>query len=136
VKYVRHSVLSLPLALTFFLAPAAAQDSVFPGETWEYVVKDDLQTHGWSPEVLEKTTSFIRDESNTTGLVVVDRGRVVYQFGDIEELRHIPHSCLHSTCNTPLIISFRHLWTKEPVVAFKVKHSSSKVRPGPPFRSA
>ena len=33
--------------------------------------------------------SFIRDESNTTGLVVVDRGRVVYQYGDIAELSYV-----------------------------------------------
>ena len=96
MKYVRSSALSLALFLVAhtpaFLAPVAAQvsaESVFPAETWEYVEKDDLEAYGWSPEVLEKTTSFIRDESNTTGLVVVDRGRVVYQFGDIEELSYV-----------------------------------------------
>lgn len=96
MKYLRSSVLSLALFLVvhtpFFLAPVAAQvaaESVFPAETWEYVEKDDLEAYGWSPEMLEKTTTFIRDESNTTGLVVVDRGRVVYQFGDIEELSYV-----------------------------------------------
>jgi len=93
MKYVRSSALSLALFLvvhtSFFLAPAGAQESVFPAETWEYVEKDALQAYGWSPELLEKTTDFIRDESNTTGLVVVDRGRVVYEFGDIEELSYV-----------------------------------------------
>jgi len=73
-------------------APAGAQlsgESVFPGETWEYVARMDLGAYGWSPEVLGRTTEFIRDESNTTGLVVVDRGRVVYQYGDIEELSYV-----------------------------------------------
>ncbi len=79
----------LNLALFLVLeAPVAAQ-SVFPGETWEYVTTDGLQTYGWSEEALDKTTAFVRDESNTTGLVVVDRGRVVYQFGDIEELSYV-----------------------------------------------
>ena len=92
MKHIRSSVLSLGLFLVVCTAPAGAQvssDSVFPAETWEYVGKDDLTAYGWSPEVLEKTTSFIRDESNTTGLVVVDRGRVVYRFGDIEELSYV-----------------------------------------------
>jgi len=73
-------------------APGGAQlsgESVFPGETWEYVARTDLGAYGWSPEVLGRTTEFIRDESNTTGLVVVDRGRVVYQYGDIEELSYV-----------------------------------------------
>jgi CubicO group peptidase (beta-lactamase class C family) len=93
---MRSSALRLTLVLvlhaSLFLAPASAQvssESVFPAKTWEYVEKDDLEAYGWSPEALEKTTRFIRDESNTTGLVVVDRGRVVYQFGDIEELSYV-----------------------------------------------
>ncbi len=87
--------MSLAVLLAFhspgFLAAAAqvATESVFPGATWEYVEENDLKAFGWFPEVLEKTTRFIRDESNTTGLVVVDRGRVVYQFGDIEELSYV-----------------------------------------------
>jgi CubicO group peptidase (beta-lactamase class C family) len=89
---VRSLTLYLLVHSPAFAAPVEAQvsaESVFPGESWEYVGKDDLQAYGWSPEVLEKTTTFIRDESKTTGLVVVDRGRVVYQFGDIEELSYV-----------------------------------------------
>ena len=74
------------------LAPVRAQistDSVFPGKTWEYVARGELQSSGWSPEVLQKTTTFIRDNSHTTGLVVVDRGRVAYQYGDIQELSYL-----------------------------------------------
>jgi len=74
------------------LAPIRAQVSsepVFPGATWEYVAREHLPAYGWSPEVLQKATAYIRDESNTTGLVVVDRGRVVYRYGDIEELSYI-----------------------------------------------
>ena len=80
------------VTLLVLLTPLEAQvsaESVFPGETWEYVEKEDLESYGWSPDVLQETTAFIRDESNTTGLVVVDRGRVVYQYGDIEELSYV-----------------------------------------------
>jgi CubicO group peptidase (beta-lactamase class C family) len=78
-----------------FLVPSAAftaevsPGSVFPGKTWEYVAKEDLAAYGWSVEGLQKTSRFIAEESNTTGLVVVDHGRVVYQFGDIEELSYV-----------------------------------------------
>lgn len=63
--------------------------AVFPGASWEYVQPRDLGNYGWSQDKLRKTTEFIRDESNTTGLVVVDRGRVVYRYGDIEELSYV-----------------------------------------------
>jgi CubicO group peptidase (beta-lactamase class C family) len=81
------------LALGLLLVPLAGSQQptgpVFPAATWEYVARGDLAAYGWSPAVLQKTTAFIRDESNTTGLVVVDRGRVVFQYGDIEELSYI-----------------------------------------------
>jgi CubicO group peptidase (beta-lactamase class C family) len=67
----------------------SAANAVFPGATWEYVAPADLPANGWSPDVLRKTTTYIRDDSNTTGLVVVDRGRMVYRYGDIEELSYV-----------------------------------------------
>jgi CubicO group peptidase (beta-lactamase class C family) len=67
-------------------APPAA---VFPGASWDYVAPPELGAHGWSSAALRKTMEFIRDESNTTGLVVVDRGRVVFRYGDIEELSYV-----------------------------------------------
>jgi len=66
-----------------------ASESVFPGESWEYVESEALASYGWTKDVLDETTAFIRDESNTTGLVIVDRGRVVYRYGDIEELSYV-----------------------------------------------
>ncbi len=74
------------------LVPIRAQvpaTAIFPGHTWEYVARGELSAYGWSSDVLQKLTGFIRDESNTTGLVVIDRGRVVYQYGDIEELSYV-----------------------------------------------
>jgi len=96
MKYVRTSLLRPTLLLLVLVQASvwqvAAQistDTVFPGETWEHVGRSDMQAYGWSAEVLRKTTGFIRDQSNTTGLVVVDRGRIVYQYGDIEELSYV-----------------------------------------------
>jgi CubicO group peptidase (beta-lactamase class C family) len=85
-------VRSLAVLVLIGLAPISAQistDLVFPGKTWQYVERGDLPAFGWSPELLQKTTTFIRDSSHTTGLVVVDRGRVVYQYGDVQELSYV-----------------------------------------------
>jgi CubicO group peptidase (beta-lactamase class C family) len=78
-------VISAVLALHAQAPPAA----VFPDDAWEYVPSQELGAHGWSSAALRKTMEFIRDESNTTGLVVVDRGRVVFRYGDIEELSYV-----------------------------------------------
>src|SRR5262245_3812005 len=83
---------ALAALLLLCLAPVTAQISttpVFPGKTWDYVGRADLAASGWSTDGLQKTSTFIRDGSHTTGLVVVDRGRVVYQYGDIQELSYV-----------------------------------------------
>ncbi|MDH5760442.1 MAG: beta-lactamase family protein [Gemmatimonadota bacterium] len=72
--------------------PAAAQQhlqSVFPGSEWERVERDNLEAYGWSPAALRDTYEFIRDSANTTGLVVADRGRIVFTYGDVEELSYL-----------------------------------------------
>ena len=88
----RSLLLLLAVLVPLFLVPVGTQvstQSVFPGEHWQYVPREDLQAYGWSPEALREATAFIRDHSNTTGLVVVDRGRVVFRYGDIEELSYV-----------------------------------------------
>lgn len=87
---LRPVVLSLFLALVLF-APAVAQsiDAVFPGEQWEYVRPGQLADHGWDGRALRTVMEHLRDDSNSTGVVVVDRGRVVFRFGDIEELSYV-----------------------------------------------
>lgn len=64
-------------------------ETVFPGATWEHVPPDRLAAYGWSGDGLKKTADFIRDESHVTGFVVVDRGRVVMTYGDIQELSYL-----------------------------------------------
>lgn len=80
------------LALGLSVAPAAAQVGtapIYPGESWEHVPRTELAAYGWSQDGLRRAFEFIRDSANTTGLVVVDRGRVVFDYGDIEELSYI-----------------------------------------------
>ncbi|MEQ9399074.1 MAG: serine hydrolase [Longimicrobiales bacterium] len=82
-------VLGLVLALA---APAAAcgqTGPVVPGEQWEEVPRSGLEAYGWDADRLQELRAFIRDSANTTGMVVVDRGRVVFDYGDVEELSYL-----------------------------------------------
>ena len=87
---LRPAVLSFLLSLVL-LVPAAAQssDAVFPSEEWEYVSPGQLADLGWDAQALRTVMEHLRDDSNSTGVVVVDRGRVVFRFGDIEELSYV-----------------------------------------------
>ncbi len=67
----------------------AAPEAVFPGEHWEQVARSDLAGYGWSQDKLRAAFEYIRDSTPVTGLVVVDRGRIVFNYGDIEDLSYL-----------------------------------------------
>ena len=80
------------VALTLALAPplaAQCDDCVFPGDTWELMRGPELARHGWDRETLGRATTFLQDSANSTGVVVAHKGRVVFTFGDIEELSYL-----------------------------------------------
>jgi CubicO group peptidase (beta-lactamase class C family) len=89
--FVQLSLTIVLLTGVLSCRPAMAQDPVYPGAEWEYVWRNarQLDAYGWSADGLRQAWEFIRDSSNTTGLVVIDRGRVVFQFGDVEELSYL-----------------------------------------------
>jgi CubicO group peptidase (beta-lactamase class C family) len=81
----RHSLLLLLVPWML----GAQTLSVFPGERWERVRGAALEDLGWSDTGLQEVFTFLRDSANSTGVVVVDRGRVVFQFGDVEDLSYV-----------------------------------------------
>ncbi len=90
----RHALRSLALvAGAGLLLPlpldAQCDDCVFPGETWEVVRGPALADYGWDTDKLRRVSAFLADSANSTGVVVADRGRVVFTFGDIEELSYV-----------------------------------------------
>ena len=88
----RHALSTTLLLVLALPSGAVAQVSTapaFPGEEWEYVSRQDLAAYGWDSGRLQSAFAFVRDSSNATGLVVVDRGRIVFDFGDVEELSYI-----------------------------------------------
>jgi CubicO group peptidase (beta-lactamase class C family) len=72
--------------------PAAAEDftnaihvsaePVFPGIDWE------RETNGLSPETVQGVDTFVHT-LDTTGLMVVKSGRVVYEYGDVKRLSYL-----------------------------------------------
>jgi len=88
----RRAAVLLTLLVLAGVAPSRAQTSTemtFPGDSWEVVRGDDLTGYGWSATALGRLDAFVEDSANTTGLVVVDRGRVVFDYGDVEELSYV-----------------------------------------------
>jgi hypothetical protein len=107
-------VLSRTLLFTLVLPSLAAcqvsASPVFPGEEWEFGQPKGLGEYGWDGEVLRTTFGFLRDSANTTGLVVVDRGRIVSDFGDIEELSHF------ASCRKSILAVLYRSWVEKGVI--------------------
>ncbi len=83
-------LVALTVLVTQLAAVAAVPaNPVFPGKEWEQVKVADLPAYGWDAKKLAEIRTYIRDEANTTGLVVVDRGRSVFRYGDIQELSYL-----------------------------------------------
>ena len=74
-----------------------SKDSVvrhyFPGETWEWL--KDPGKHGWDIEKLSELRDFITDSCHTTGMMIIHQGKVVFDYGDVQELSYIA-SCRKS----------------------------------------
>ena len=58
---------------------------VFPGVDWE------RETNGLSPETVRGVDAFVH-ALDTTGLMVVKKGRVVYEYGDVKRLSYLASS--------------------------------------------
>ena len=85
-------VICFTMLLSAFSFRAAAEDftnafrvsaePVFPGVNWE------RETNGLSPETVRGVDAFVHT-LDTTGLMVVKNGRVVYEYGDVKRLSYL-----------------------------------------------
>ena len=71
----------------------AQSDLIFPGVEWEF--HDEPEDAGYDGEKLILALPFLRDSMNTTGLMIVVGGKVLGDFGDIDELSYLA-SCRKS----------------------------------------
>ena len=69
-------------AMAADLTNAIGAQPFFPGVNWEY------DTNGLSPETVRGVDAFIHT-LDTTGLMVVKHGRVIYEYGDVKKLSYL-----------------------------------------------
>ena len=84
MKSLRRAVGVIGFLLAWIVVgdSAALAELVFPGTNWDY------DTNGLSPETVRQVNAFVQT-LDTTGLMVVKQGRVVYQYGDVKRLSYV-----------------------------------------------
>jgi CubicO group peptidase (beta-lactamase class C family) len=92
----RTTLLALVALSLFLLAPSCATSrgpaaakapvAVYPGAEWDRI--DEPEKAGWSSEKLAAVLERV-EALPTTGLVVVHRGRVLLEYGDVVELSYL-----------------------------------------------
>lgn len=65
----------------------------FPDRVWHSATEDEVQP--WQNEKSEAFRKYLIDSTKITGLMIVHKGKVVFDFGDLEELSYIA-SCRKS----------------------------------------
>jgi CubicO group peptidase (beta-lactamase class C family) len=67
--------------------------TIFPDSDWVFV--DHPEQIGWPVQKLDSFRKYIIDSSVVTGLMIIQKGKVVFQYGDIAEVSYIA-SCRKS----------------------------------------
>lgn len=71
-----------------------AEDVVFvPGKSWESL--NNKEEHGWNITKVNNLFNFVKDSTNATGLVLIQSGQVLFEYGNTEEISYIA-SCRKS----------------------------------------
>lgn len=91
------------LLLLIFLVPyvafgqgpstAANSSPVYPDSTWQPA--PDASNEGWNKDALNGLKRFIIDSTNATGMVVIQSGRMLFDYGDTKETSYLA-SCRKS----------------------------------------
>jgi CubicO group peptidase (beta-lactamase class C family) len=81
------ALVGMALILTLGLSSTApAQEYVYPGESWQHV--GSPESAGYDGQKLASIADYI-ETLNTTGLMVVVGGRVLYTYGDIDTVTYL-----------------------------------------------
>lgn len=81
------------LIIIFFLTATTIIGQTYPDQNWEYL--DEPEKEGWDRQGLRELQKYIVDSTSLTGLMIVHKGKVAYDYGDIEEVSYIA-SCRKS----------------------------------------
>jgi len=72
---------------------AKSNNYVYPDSTWQYI--DNAVEEGWNSDSINKLKRFIIDSTNATGMVAIQSGKILFDYGDIKETSYIA-SCRKS----------------------------------------
>lgn len=86
-------ILLIASIIFYFVDSNSQSNKVFPDTMW--LKQDSVEIAGYSSEKINEIHRFIIDSLNTTGLVVVVDGKILFDYGDIKELSYIA-SCRKS----------------------------------------
>lgn len=66
---------------------------VYPNTSWSYCTKPE--EYGWNPDKIKALHQYVRDSTYATGVMIVQSGKVLFDYGNTEELSYIA-SCRKS----------------------------------------
>lgn len=66
---------------------------IYPDSTWEFV--KDAATERWNIDSINRLKRFIIDSTNATGMVVIQSGKILFDYGDTKETSYLA-SCRKS----------------------------------------
>lgn len=77
-----------------YVRDAPADEAVsYPDKSWEY--HQNPISYGWNEDKLSALNDFVRDSTNATGIVIIQSGKILFDYGNTEELSYIA-SCRKS----------------------------------------
>ncbi len=89
-------IISLSIFAIFLIScqqPDQTAETVFPAEGWETL--ENPEAAGWSAENLQKFETYLDKKTQITGLMIIQKGKVVFEYGDVSENSYIA-SCRKS----------------------------------------
>lgn len=89
---MKNCITSL-LTLIFVSQINLLQAQNFPAETWEKIEHPTL--YGWDANKLSAIEEYIIDSTSTTGMMIIQNGKVVFEYGNVSENSYIA-SCRKS----------------------------------------
>ena len=91
------------LLLMIFLLPCVAWgqgpstttngNAIYPDSVWQFT--SDASKEGWSKDSLNRLKRFITDSTHATGMLVIQSGKILFDYGDIKETSYLA-SCRKS----------------------------------------
>src|SRR5689334_13671695 len=66
---------------------------IYPDSVWQFA--DDVTMEGWNKESLNNLKRFVTDSTSATGMVVIQSGKILFDYGDIKETSYLA-SCRKS----------------------------------------